>query len=95
MLDGLSRLKGRHNLIGDVRGLGLFLGVELVSDRQTREPAAEAASEVVERMKGRGFLLSTDGPDHNVIKIKPPLVLTATDVDATVQALDEVLDTVG
>jgi 4-aminobutyrate aminotransferase-like enzyme len=69
----------------------LFLGIELVRDRDTLEPAAEAATAVVEQMKQRGILLSTDGPLHNVIKIKPPLVFTAADADFLVAALDQVL----
>jgi 4-aminobutyrate aminotransferase-like enzyme len=90
-MTGLAELADRHELVGDVRGQGLFLGVELVADRETRLPAAAAASKVIDEMKDRGFLLSTDGPDHNVLKIKPPLVLSGDDVDATVAALDEVL----
>jgi 4-aminobutyrate aminotransferase-like enzyme len=90
-LDGLSELRRRHTLMGDVRGQGLFLGVELVLDHDSLEPAAAAAADVIELMKNRGFLLSTDGPDHNVIKIKPPMVLTKQDVDETVANLDAVL----
>ena len=71
--------------------MGLFIGAELVKDRETREPAAEDAAAVIEDMKNRGFLLSTDGPDHNVLKIKPPMVLTTEDVDTTIEALDESL----
>jgi 4-aminobutyrate aminotransferase-like enzyme len=89
-LDGLRELQDRHDIIGEVRGLGLFIGVELVRDRETLEPADTEASRVIEEMKTRGFLLSTDGPLHNVIKIKPPLVLTERDVDDTLTALDEV-----
>jgi 4-aminobutyrate aminotransferase-like enzyme/Ser/Thr protein kinase RdoA (MazF antagonist) len=92
---GLRALQERHPLIGDVRGRGLFLGVELVRDRGTLEPAGTEAGLVVNEMKWRGFLLSTDGPHHNVLKIKPPLVLQVHDVDATVAALDEVLGAVG
>jgi 4-aminobutyrate aminotransferase-like enzyme len=87
----LAELAPRHRLIGDVRGQGLFLGVELVLDHETLEPAAAEAAVVIEQMKSRGFLLSTDGPDHNVIKIKPPMVLTVEDVDSTVDNLDAVL----
>jgi len=93
--DGLRELAGRHELIGDVRGVGLFLGVELVLDRDRRNPATRETEEIIEKMKDRGFLLSTDGPDHNVIKIKPPMVLNAADVDATLQALDDVLSSDG
>jgi 4-aminobutyrate aminotransferase-like enzyme len=90
---GLTELSTRHELVGDVRGQGLFLGLELVRDRKRLEPAASEAAELIERMKDRGFLLSTDGPDHNVIKIKPPMVLTTRDVDATIEAFDNVLGT--
>ena len=83
----LLALQEDHPLIGDVRGLGLFLGVELVRDRQTREPADREAADLVERMKDRGILLSTDGPLHNVIKIKPPLAFTKANADFLLAAL--------
>ncbi len=88
---GLEALKQRHPLIGDVRGEGLFLGVELVRDRETLEPAAAEAAELIERMKRRGILLSVDGPLHNVLKIKPPLVLSLDDVDMTLRTLADEL----
>jgi len=88
---GLRELQSRHSLIGDVRGLGLFLGIELVRDRQTLEPAGSEATNIVERMKEHGILLSTDGPLHNVIKIKPPLVFSRTDADVLLSGLDLVL----
>jgi len=88
---GARELAERHPLIGDVRGAGLFIGIELVRDHDTLEPAAAQAGAIVEEMKGRGFLLSTDGPDHNVLKIKPPMVIQAKDIDATLQALDETI----
>jgi 4-aminobutyrate aminotransferase-like enzyme len=88
---GLRELQTRHSLIGDVRGQGLFLGIELVRDRETLEPADTEATELVERMKERGVLLSTDGPFHNVIKIKPPLVFSRTDADFLLSGLDSVL----
>ncbi|QXD17048.1 aminotransferase class III-fold pyridoxal phosphate-dependent enzyme [Rhodocaloribacter litoris] len=91
----LRGLMARHALIGDVRGRGLFLGVELVRDRATLEPAAEEAAEVVERAKERGVLLSTDGPLHNVLKIKPPLVFSEADADRLAGTLDAVLAEVG
>ncbi|MCB9446706.1 MAG: aminotransferase class III-fold pyridoxal phosphate-dependent enzyme, partial [Ardenticatenaceae bacterium] len=92
---GLTGLMARHPIIGDVRGLGLFLGIELVRDRETLEPAAEEASAIVEKMKQRGILLSTDGPLHNVIKIKPPIVFTTADADFLVITLDQVLSDMG
>ena len=88
---GLCELMRRHHVIGDVRGRGLFLGVELVFDRATLEPAPRHAAYVIERMRERGILLSTDGPLHNVLKIKPPLVLTESDVDRVLETLDAVL----
>ncbi|HLK69286.1 MAG TPA: aminotransferase class III-fold pyridoxal phosphate-dependent enzyme [Bryobacteraceae bacterium] len=91
LLNGLRQLAARHPLIGDVRGQGLFLGFELVRDRQTLEPAADEASALVNQMKDLGVLLSTDGPMHNVIKIKPPLVFDRTDADLLVDHLDRVL----
>jgi 4-aminobutyrate aminotransferase-like enzyme len=88
---GLAGLMARHPLVGDVRGLGLFLGLELVRDRETLEPAAAEAARVVERMKDRGVLVSTDGPLHNVVKLKPPLVFSERDADRVVEAFDGVL----
>ncbi len=88
---GLAQLMGKHALIGDVRGLGLFLGVELVRDRSTLEPASVEASYVIERMKENGILVSTDGPLHNVIKIKPPLIFTQDDANRFISTLDKIL----
>ena len=88
---GLEALKRKHALVGDVRGQGLFLGIELVRDHDTLEPADTEASAIVNAMKDRGVLLSTDGPLRNVIKIKPPMVLTQDDVDMTLRELDDVL----
>ncbi len=87
----LERLATRCATIGDVRGMGLFIGVELVRDKETRQPAADFATEVVERMKSAGILLSTDGPLHNVLKIKPPLVFTRENADYLVENLDRAL----
>ena len=89
--NGLRALMGRRPAVGDVRGLGLFLGVEIVSDRENRTPHAGVAGYVVERMKDHGILLSTDGPDHNVIKIKPPLVFDESNADRVVEVMDRVL----
>ena len=88
---GLAKLADRHPVVGDARGLGLFLGIELVRDRGTLEPAAEEASYVVERMKEHGILVSTDGPLHNVIKMKPPMVFSEADAERVVAAFDRVL----
>ena len=89
LLRGLREIG--HHLIGDVRGAGLFLGVELVRDRATLEPAAAEASRVVNRMRERGILAGTDGPLHNVIKLRPPLCFTKADADRVVDVLADVL----
>jgi 4-aminobutyrate aminotransferase-like enzyme/Ser/Thr protein kinase RdoA (MazF antagonist) len=91
MLAGLEGLMKKHRLIGDVRGMGLFIGVELVLDRETLAPAADQAAYIVERMKEHGILLSTDGPLHNVLKIKPPMVFSEADADFLVGTLDKIL----
>ncbi|MHA2148431.1 MAG: aminotransferase class III-fold pyridoxal phosphate-dependent enzyme [Candidatus Thorarchaeota archaeon] len=90
----LKRLKGlmkTHQVLGDVRGRGLFIGVELVRNRETLEPAKEETKYVVERLRELGLLISLDGPLHNVLKIKPPLVFTTENADTLVDALDLVL----
>lgn len=89
MMAGLRELATRHALIGDVRGAGLFIGVELsVEDRR---PAGAQAAAVKEAVKRRGVLLSTDGPDANVLKIKPPLAVSEQDCDYFLDAFDAAL----
>lgn len=92
LMNGLRQLQEKHLLIGDVRGLGLYVGAELVRNRQTLEPAAAEASAIANAMKERGVLISTDGPLHNVLKIKPPIIFTKENADQLVQTLDAVLD---
>jgi 4-aminobutyrate aminotransferase-like enzyme/Ser/Thr protein kinase RdoA (MazF antagonist) len=87
----LSELQVRHPLIGDVRGMGLFLGVDLVTDRDTRKPATRQADHIVNRLRERGILAGTDGPYHNVIKLRPPLIASTEDVDLFADTLDKVL----
>jgi 4-aminobutyrate aminotransferase-like enzyme len=91
ILAGAIELSVEHELIGDARGLGLYLGIELVRDRATLEPADTEAAYVIERMRHLGVLVSTDGPFHNVLKIKPPLVWTEADADRLLATLDRVL----
>jgi 4-aminobutyrate aminotransferase-like enzyme len=90
LAERLRELAGTTPLIGDVRGAGLFLGIELVRDRASREPATSAAAAVAEAAKERGVLLSTDGPHHNVLKIKPPLVFGEREADRLIAALARV-----
>ena len=87
LLTAFRQLQQRFELIGDVRGSGLFLGVELVRDRTTLEPADTEASFVVNRMRDRGVLVGTDGPHHNVIKIRGPMTLSADDADRIVATM--------
>jgi len=87
----LRELQRRHALIGDVRGSGLFLGVELVRDPSTLEPASEEAAYIVNRLRDRGILTGTDGPHHNVLKLRPPLVFSSSDAELFLETLDEVL----
>ncbi|MFN8441700.1 MAG: aminotransferase class III-fold pyridoxal phosphate-dependent enzyme [Caldilineaceae bacterium] len=91
IMDNCRQLMDRHPLIGDVRGLGLYIGIELVLDRETVEPAGDHASYVSNRMKEFGILVSTDGPYHNVLKIKPPIIWNEADADHFVGTLDKVL----
>ncbi len=87
----LTELKSRHQLIGDVRGQGLYLGVELVRDPVTKQPAAAEASIVTELMKERGVITFPNGVHDNVLKIKPPMVFQRRHVDLYAHVLDEVL----
>ena len=89
-IDGLTKLKNRYEIIGDIRGKGLFLGIELVKNRSSLEPAPKEAKLLVEGMLSKNILLSIDGPRKNVIKIKPPMVITKEDVDRTIKSLNEV-----
>jgi len=88
---GLDTLMQSHGCIGDVRGRGLFLGIEFVNSREALTPAPEIAHYVVEHLKKRGILLGSDGPDHNVIKIKPPMSFSGSDADRVINELDQVL----
>ena len=88
----LNELKVKYPIIGDVRGFGLFLGIELVRDPQSLEPADKEADQIVNSMKEKGILISTDGPDHNVLKIKPPLVFIKDNAIQLVETLNGVLN---
>lgn len=89
--NGLRELATRHSLIGDVRGLGLMVGAELVTDRKTLAPAADQVDVILEKMKDRGILVGKNGENRNVLAMQPPLVITEEDVAFFLQNLDEVL----
>jgi len=78
-------------LIGDVRGSGLFLGLDLVRSRKTREPAPQQATYVVNRLRENGILAGTDGPHHNVIKLRPPLIFALADAEQFCSTLAAIL----
>ena len=80
LIEKLTVPSDQHELIGQVRGMGLLIGIELVTDRRIKRPAADMAAALVEELKARGILLCTDGPDCIVIRIKPPLVISEADV---------------
>jgi alanine-glyoxylate transaminase/(R)-3-amino-2-methylpropionate-pyruvate transaminase len=88
---GLQKLQRSHPLIGDVRGTGLMIGVELVRDRGLKTPAKEETLEVLEAGREMGVLLGKGGLDGNVLRIKPPMCITAADVDYALEVLDQAL----
>ena len=88
----LIELKETYSIIGDVRGEGFFLGIELVRDKQSLEPADKEANYLVNRLKDHAILLSTDGPLHNVIKIKPPMCFDKENADYMLKCLQKVLE---
>jgi 4-aminobutyrate aminotransferase-like enzyme len=89
--DGLRALAQRHQTIGDVRGAGLFIGVELVRDRSTREPDGETTAALVNGLRQRRILISAAGPHANVLKIRPPLVFGREHADHFLEGLDAVM----
>ena len=95
LLASLQRLAENHQVIGDVRGRGLFAGIELVTDRATRTPNRELAHLLVQQLRDHRVLTGTDGPWQNVIKIKPPLVVTESEVNRFVELLDQLLNRQG
>jgi len=92
LMSALKELQARHQLVGDVRGSGLFLGLDLVQDRETRRPATTEASYVINRLRERGILTGTDGPYDNVIKLRPPLIFCDADADLLIATLNSILE---
>jgi len=89
-LDRMNKLKRNYEWIGDVRGEGFFLGIELVKDRETLTPAAKAASYIKNRLRDHHILAGTDGPLHNVLKFRPSMVLTARDMEFLLTSLEQI-----
>jgi len=88
ILEGLAKLKEKHSIIGDVRGRGLMLGIELVNDRETKEPATAECAQVVERAKELGLLIGKGGLHGQTIRFAPPMCITEADADFLLEALD-------
>jgi 4-aminobutyrate aminotransferase-like enzyme len=86
LMEGFKSMQAEHEWIHDVRGAGLFIGIELVKKPDTGSPATKEAKAIINSMKRKGILLSTDGPPNNVIKIKPPLCFS---MDNAYHLLDE------
>ena len=91
LLDKLKALQAKHSVVGDVRGLGFFFGVELIKDVDTLEPAPDLANYVKNRLRAHRILIGTDGPFDNVLKIRPPLTFGKADADLLVATLAEIL----
>ena len=91
LLGEFHALRERHEVIGDVRGMGLFLGIELVADRDSRSPAAAETARLANRLCELGVLAGIDGPDHNVLKLRPSMVATRADHERLVEVLDRSL----
>jgi 4-aminobutyrate aminotransferase len=89
LMDGLKELAARHDVIGDVRGLGLMVGAEFI--RSDGSPYPELLDDVLETMKDRGFLIGKNGLSRNVMAFQPPLVITRQDVDGLLNTLEDVL----
>ncbi|MBF89931.1 MAG: hypothetical protein CMG75_09845 [Candidatus Marinimicrobia bacterium] len=92
LLNNVKNLQKKYDLLGDVRGKGLFIGIELVKNKETLEPASKHANYIVERMKDNGILISSGGMYHNVLKIRPPMVFNKLNVDLLLKVLNEILE---
>jgi len=91
LLEGFQELQSRHEIIGDVRGVGLFFGIDLVSDRNDKTPATAEAGSIVNDMRQRRILMSNIGEYDNILKIRPPLCFSRSNADFLISTLDEVL----
>lgn len=91
LLQGLRDLQQQHQCIGDVRGMGLFIGVQLVTCRDSKAPATELTSYVKNRMREEHILMGSEGPADNILKIRPPLTIGETDVDLLLDKMHQIL----
>ncbi|NIL95466.1 MAG: aminotransferase class III-fold pyridoxal phosphate-dependent enzyme, partial [Woeseiaceae bacterium] len=81
----------KHEAIGDIRGSGFFKAVEFVADRESKQPAPGLTKEVVNALRKRGILTGSIGPHDNILKLRPPMVLSRDNADFFLEVLDEVL----
>ena len=91
LVSGLKNLARKHEIIGSIQGLGLFICVDLVKDRESRTPATDLASKIPDAMKAEGVLIGLTGRYGNCLKFRPPLVFREEDVDITLRAFSRVL----
>lgn len=89
LMQGLLELKEKHPVIGDVRGMGLMLGIELVKDRQSKEPGSSEAAALMELTRERGLILGKGGLFGNTMRIKPPMCINKDDAEFMISTLDE------
>ena len=89
--DGLESLKDKHDLVGDVRGMGLLQAIEFVKDRSSKEPAPEATNQFMEECRKRGLLVGKGGLFGNVVRTSPPLNIGKSDVDEAIRIMDDAL----
>jgi 4-aminobutyrate aminotransferase-like enzyme/Ser/Thr protein kinase RdoA (MazF antagonist) len=94
LLDGLHQLQDKYEIIGDIRGYGLFIGVDLVTDRASRKPGTQIADYIKNRMRENRILIGTEGPKDNILKIRPPLTIETKDVAMLLTVLDQILEEV-
>lgn len=92
LLAGLHDLQKKYNIVGDVRGYGLFIGLDLVTDLKTREPGTALADYVKNRMREHRILMGSEGPYDNILKIRPPMTVEGEDIDYILEVMDTVLD---
>ncbi|KQY13012.1 hypothetical protein ASE23_21115 [Rhizobium sp. Root73] len=94
LMAGFRAMQQRYEVIGDVRGMGLFLGIELVTDRKTKAPATDFARAVSNGARQRGVLMGTEGPHDNVLKMRPPMIFSKRDADHLLSVLEETFEAV-
>jgi len=92
LIEELFKLQSKYTFIGQIRGQGLFIGIELISNTDTLKPNKTLAAKIVNQMKDAGILISIDGPGHNVLKIKPPMVFNLENANELVINLKTIFD---